>query len=303
MSSSESEEGYISVENSPAPTPAPAPDSRPDPLLLKKKWGSTLFVGLSGTGKTTIILTALKSHLKNKMFSRERVFCLNTKGGEYDCVGGQTVEMEEALSLPRKSMIIVEDIISLEPKKEVILRKILNYNLHHREQRLFAATHSNVRTKLWSSVHYFDYIVFPAEAANSISFRSILTYFQLEKGTVQKFCKSFVSECQKGVGERHDKKYVFLDVKKMELYVGNSLGEMVTATFTCIGSLQDPKPKDAPQLPPLKKKQKASNQENSNRKQKNQRQSNKERDFKNSWTDTNTKKKPAPSTAFWKKAE
>lgn len=188
------------------------------------------------------------------MFSRERVFCLNTKGGEYDCVGGQTVEMEEALSLPRKSMIIVEDIISLEPKKEVILRKILNYNLHHREQRLFAATHSNVRTKLWSSVHYFDYIVFPAEAANSISFRSILTYFQLEKGTVQKFCKSFVSECQKGVGERHDKKYVFLDVKKMELYVGNSLGEMVTATFTCIGSLQDPKPKDAPQLPPSKKK-------------------------------------------------
>lgn len=154
---------------------------RLDPLLLDSEWGSSLFVGVSGTGKTTLMLAALRRHLKNKTVRSKRIYCINTRGSEYDVLGGGRAAIDKISSLPKKSFLVVEDIIDLNRKNEVLLRTTLNVNLHHRLQRMFAATHSNVKTRLWSNVQYFDYIIFPAEKANHVNFRSIINHFRLGK--------------------------------------------------------------------------------------------------------------------------
>lgn len=199
-----------------------------DPLLFNSSWGSSLFVGVSGTGKTTLMLSALKKHLSSKMIKAKKIYCINTRGNEYDQLGGKTAAIERVSSLPKKSFLIVEDIIDLGRKNEVHMRTTLNVNLHHKEQKLFAATHSNIKTNLWSNIQYFDHVIFPAEKANHVNFKSIISIFRLGKEPTEKFSEAFLAHCG-----RKPKAYVILDVKSMKIYVGSSLKEMVDDSRDC----------------------------------------------------------------------
>ena len=208
-----------------------------DPLLLSSEWGSSLFVGVSGTGKTTLILAALKRHLKNKTLKSKKIYGINVRGSEYDELNLQKAGIEKIASLPKKSFLVVEDIIDLGKKNEVLLRQTLNINLHHKLQKLFAATHSNVKTKLWSNVQYFDYIIFPGEKSNHVNFRSIINLFRLGKVSTENFSTAFLDHCGK-----KPKRYLILDVKNISIYSGESLESMVDQKEGCyvkIGDLEN----------------------------------------------------------------
>jgi hypothetical protein len=205
-----------------------------DPLLFNSEWGSSLFVGVSGTGKTTLMLSALKKHLSTKQIRPKKIYCINTRGNEYDELGGKKADIERVSSLPKKSFLIVEDIIDLGKKNEVHMRTTLNVNLHHKEQKLFAATHSNVKTNLWSNIQYFDHIIFPAEKSNHVNFKSIINFFRLGKESTENFSSAFLENCGK-----KPKAYVIFDVKNIRIYVGASLKEMVDDAKNCYRIIGD----------------------------------------------------------------
>jgi hypothetical protein len=205
-----------------------------DPLLLSSEWGSSLFVGVSGTGKTTLILAALKKHIKNKTLKPRRLFCINTRGNEYDQLGGATASIDKINTLPKGSFLVVEDIIDLGKKSEVLMRTTLNVNLHHRSQKMFAATHSNVKTKLWSNIQYFDYIIFPGEKSNHVNFRSIINLFRLGKNPTESFSAAFLERCG-----RPTKEYIVLAVKEIRIYSGRSLEAMTEQQPDCYTKIGD----------------------------------------------------------------
>jgi hypothetical protein len=213
-----------------------------DPLLFNSTWGSSLFVGVSGTGKTTLMLSALKKHLTSKLLKPKKIYCINTRGSEYDELGGRVADIERVSSLPKKSFLIVEDIIDLGKKNEVHMRTTLNVNLHHKEQKLFAATHSNIKTNLWSNIQYFDHIIFPAEKSNHVNFKSIVNIFRLGKESTENFSSAFLEHCGK-----KPKAYIIFDVKNIRIYVGASLKEMVDDAKNCykiIGDLDGETPQE-----------------------------------------------------------
>jgi hypothetical protein len=205
-----------------------------DPLLFNSTWGSSLFVGVSGTGKTTLMLSALKKHLSSKLVKSKKIYCINTRGSEYDELGGRVAAIERVSSLPKKSFLIVEDIIDLGKKNEVQMRTTLNVNLHHKEQKLFAATHSNIKTNLWSNIQYFDHIIFPAEKSNHVNFKSIVNIFRLGKESTEKFSAAFLENCGK-----NPKAYIVLDVKNIKIYVGASLRDMIENSANCYRVIGD----------------------------------------------------------------
>jgi hypothetical protein len=218
-------------------TETKSPSSPIDPLLLSSEWGSSLFLGISGTGKTTLMVAGLRQHLVKKNVKPSRLFCINARGNEYDSLGGNTASLEKIASLPKKSFLVVEDIIDIGNKNEVLLRRTLNVNLHHKNQKLFAAAHSNVKTKLWSNIQYFDYIIFPGEKSNHVNFRSIIAHFRLGKNSTETFSQAFLDECGK-----KPKRYVILDVKNISIYSGASLEAMTSEKDDCyklIGSLEN----------------------------------------------------------------
>lgn len=211
------------------------PEKSPlDPLLLSSQWGSSLFVGVSGTGKTTLMLAAIKRHLKHKNVSGKKIFGINTRGSEYDELGLHNVGIERVASLPKKSFLVVEDIIDLGKKNEVLLRTTLNVNLHHKLQRLYAATHSNIKTNLWSNVQYFDYIIFPGEKSNHVNFKSIIIHFRLDKNSTENFSTAFLDQCGK-----NPKRYIVLDVKSIAVYAADSLTSMVDQEKNCYKKIAD----------------------------------------------------------------
>jgi hypothetical protein len=206
--------------------------SRFDPLLFNSEWGSSLFVGVSGTGKTTLMLAALNRHLQLKQLKPKKIYCLNTRGNEYDQLGGQSASVERISSLPKRSFLVLEDVIELGKKNEVLLRKTLNVNLHHRSQKLFAATHSNVKTNLWSNIQYFDNVIFPAEKSNHVNFRSIINIFRLGKESAERFTGAFLEQCGK-----KPKRYIILDVKNICVYAAKSLEAMIANSPNCYSKI------------------------------------------------------------------
>jgi hypothetical protein len=182
------------------------------------------------------MVAGLKQQLLKKNVKPSRLFCINARGNEYDSLGGSTVGIEKIASLPKKSFLVVEDIIDIGNKNEVLLRRTLNVNLHHKNQKLFAAAHSNVKTKLWSNIQYFDHIIFPGEKSNHVNFRSIIAHFRLGKNSTETFSQAFLEECGK-----KPKRYIILDVKNITIHSGESLEAMTSEKSDCykmIGSLE-----------------------------------------------------------------
>ena len=99
---------------------------------------------------------------------------------------------------------------------------------------MFAATHSNVKTNLWSNIQYFNYIIFPAEKANHVNFRSITNAFRLGKESTEDFSLAFLEHCGKD-----PKAYIIFDVKSIAIYAANSLREMIEGSPNCYKKIGD----------------------------------------------------------------
>ena len=93
-------------------------------------------------------------------------------------------ELEDAV---KKSCVIVEDIIHISIKDEEKLRYAINYQAHHKTQKIICASHAIFKTKIFSLLGYFNFIIFTSAIANIPTLRNILNYFKVEKSEINRW--------------------------------------------------------------------------------------------------------------------
>jgi GTPase SAR1 family protein len=157
-----------------------------DPALLKQSYGSCLIIGKTSSGKTTLVKAILKAQLKKN--SNVNIYTINVRSNEYSTVYPNliNVEYEQMDTIPRKSIIIIEDVISMTPFQANTLRQAVNYNAHHKKQKIYVITHHVFKTSVYQLIPYFNYIVFTASHSNIPLVKIILRYFHLSKDDIEK---------------------------------------------------------------------------------------------------------------------
>ena len=124
----------------------------------------------------------------------------------------------ELESVAKKSCIIVEDIIHISKKDEQKLRIAINYQAHHKTQKIICASHSIYKTQIFSLLGYFNFIIFTSAIANIPTLRNILNYFKVEKSEFDNWVNFYTifGEGKKGV-------YFFFDCEKMTFSVSKKM--------------------------------------------------------------------------------
>jgi len=123
----------------------------------------------------------------------------------------------------KKSAVVIEDIINMSKKDEQHLRQSLNYDAHHKSQKLFCISHSIYKTSLYSTLSFFHYIIFTSAASNAPVLRFTLSYFKLEKPTVEQWIERFKQKCT-SLSKNQFVHFVF-DCSEMKFWLVSKLGE------------------------------------------------------------------------------
>jgi hypothetical protein len=129
-----------------------------------------------------------------------------------------SIEFNELEAAAKRSCIIVEDIIHITKKDEEKLRYAINYQAHHKTQKIICASHSIYKTKIFSLLGYFNFIIFTSAIANIPTLRNILNYFKVEKSEIGRWL-NFYSE----LGEGKKGVYFYFDCEKITFNVSKKM--------------------------------------------------------------------------------
>ena len=156
------------------------------PNLLDVKFGSVLFLGGSGSGKTY----GLKSVVRQLLCQQKKtiLYSINVKDSEYTKEFSKRhcpIQFDKINNIKRGSVVVIEDIIDLKTKEEIALRQLLNWHAHHKSLKVFCISHNIFKTKLYSTVAHFNYVVFTSSLSNLFVIGKCLGYFQLEPEIIE----------------------------------------------------------------------------------------------------------------------
>ena len=197
-----------------------------DPLLLNSDYGTVLILGRSGTGKSTLIRNMLKENCKlNKRNSKKKTFVtINAKDAEYSknpSLGKHVIsDFGKLYSVPKKSVVIIEDIINMPSRDEKKLRHLLNYDSHHRGLRVFAVAHHVHRTSMLSMLPFFHYLIFTAAASNVALLKFSLSYFKVSTEQQQEWVKVFMTV------KKNKYSFFVFDTTSLTLYYSAGISEL-----------------------------------------------------------------------------
>jgi len=152
-----------------------------------------------------------------KMGRKARVFLVNVRPEEakqYSHYSKKTFRatLEQIKSVPKHSIIIIEDIVSLSKKEELCLRGLLNYYCHHRQLKLYAVTHTIHKNSIFSLLPLFHYLIFTGSASNLPVVRYVFSYFKIEPTISLSWLDCFDKKPTAQV------KYLVFDCSKMSFY-------------------------------------------------------------------------------------
>lgn len=207
----------------------------------------------SGTGKSSLLKHLVESiHSGRGRAKIKHLYLLNVKGAEtksyskffenvtvLDC-------FDKLKSTEKNALIIVEDIINMSKNDEKLLRTALNYDAHHKRQKIFCVSHSIYKNSMWSLLSFFHYIIFTSAPSNVPVIRFTLNYFKIEKPQFESWLRDYLSL---GRGGKQGI-YFFFDCVKMSFNISTNtqftlrrlLGvvgggeESSTATTSVVGS-------------------------------------------------------------------
>lgn len=188
----------------------------------------------AGTGKSTLIKEiVLHTCGKKARKTKYNLYLINVDGkdtSEYKKMIPKlhSIEFEDLDGVAKKSCVIVEDIIHITKKDEQKLRVAINYQAHHKTQKIICASHSIYKTQIYSLLSYFNFIIFTSAIANIPTLRNILNYFKVEKTEIDNWLNFFTDfgEGKKGVYFYFDcEKITFNVSKKMLFEMRKSLSE------------------------------------------------------------------------------
>ncbi len=154
----------------------------------------------------------------------KRLYLLNVKGSEVKAYSkffkDVTVldSFDKLESTKKHSVILVEDIISMSKNDEKLLRTALNYDAHHKSQKIFCVSHSIYKNSMWSLLSFFHYIIFTSAPSNVPVIRFTFNYFKIEKPQFDFWLGEYLKLGQKG------KKgiYFYFDCVKMTFNISNN---------------------------------------------------------------------------------
>ena len=194
-----------------------------DPLLQSSSYGTSLIIGRSGTGKSSLLKTMIRSIERSK-----QLYLVNVRGDEqreYEKLhkGGEKKVSPTTLaglpSIKPDSVVIVEDIISMKEKDQIKLREAVNYTAHHKQCKLFCVTHTVFKTGIFSLMPLFTNVIFTNSRANGPILRQTFSQFSVPKPDVEKnlrvITETSESEAREKKSPRH--LYFFIDCARMTL--------------------------------------------------------------------------------------
>ena len=195
-----------------------AADQSPIPSLLNENFGSVLFLGGTGTGKTFGLKIILKSLIEEKKHTL--LYSINVKDLEYAQEFKKNhipIRFEKIESIRPGSIVVIEDIIDLKTKEEIALRQLLNWHAHHKKLKIFCVSHNIFKTKLYNTLSFFKFIVFTSSLGNLFVLGKCLAYFQLEPEIVESIIEKVkFFKGAEGV-------YFFLHSGKRQFFATNNL--------------------------------------------------------------------------------
>ena len=203
------------------------------PNLLDVKFGSVLFLGGSGSGKTYGLKTLVRQLLLQK--KKSILYSINVKDSEYTKEFSKRhcpIQFNKINTIKRGSVVVIEDIIDLKNKEEVALRQLLNWHAHHKSLKVFCVSHNIFKTKLYTTVAHFNYVVFTSSLGNLFVIGKCLAYFQLEPeiiDTLMQKIKWFKGT--KGV-------YFYLQTSTRNFSVTNNLVNCNSSKILALGDAQ-----------------------------------------------------------------
>ena len=156
------------------------------PGLLDVEYGSVLFLGGTGTGKTFGLKIILKQILS--LQKHATLYTINVKDSEYAAEFKKqhvATKFEKIESFRKGSVVVVEDIIDLNTKEEIALRQLLNWHAHHKKLKVFCVSHNIFKTKLYNTLSYFKFVIFTSSLGNLFVLGKCLAYHQLEPEIVE----------------------------------------------------------------------------------------------------------------------
>jgi hypothetical protein len=115
------------------------------------------------------------------------------------------------------STIIFEDIIYLTPANEKTLRQCLNFDAHHKAQKVFCVTHSVQKTAVWSLLPFFHYLIFSNSPSNKPVIRTCLkTVFKIDATIVENWLVQFLALAT--TNKQSKNCYFYFDTSLMKFY-------------------------------------------------------------------------------------
>jgi hypothetical protein len=188
------------------------------PGLLDVEYGSVLFLGGTGTGKTFGLKIILKQLLD--LQKHATLYTINVKDSEYAVEFKKqhvATKFEKIESFRRGSVVVVEDIIDLNTKEEIALRQLLNWHAHHKKLKVFCVSHNIFKTKLYNTLSYFKFVIFTSSLGNLFVLGKCLAYHQLEPEIVEG-----VVERVKAFGGARGV-YFYFDTARRKVFATNNL--------------------------------------------------------------------------------
>lgn len=129
------------------------------------------------------------------------------------------------LKVPSKSHIFIEDIVYMNTKDEQTFRHCLNYDAHHKSLKVYAVTHTIHKTKIFSTIPLFHFLIFTSALSNVPVFRYVLDFFKLEKHIISLWIntfKKYATNMILGI-------YFIIDCATLKLYISKNF--LRTCTF------------------------------------------------------------------------
>ena len=187
------------------------------PNLSESDYGTVLFLGNSGSGKTYGLKQVL--NVLQKKTPGLPLYTINVKDHEYakDFKRHRAIDFSQVSKIGANSVVVIEDIINLTAKEELIFRHLLNWDAHHKKIKVFCVSHNIYKTNIYNTVTFFKFIVFTSSLGNLFVMNKVFSYLTVKPEILsdwQERIRSF--EGKKGV-------YFYFDNEQRKLFATNDL--------------------------------------------------------------------------------